>query len=573
MHQPHPSKAVGKRKRPWLPIVVLLAVGLAAAAVAGDWWIAEPPDAPRTYVGRQTCAQCHQQQLKEWTGSHHDLAMDLATPETVLGNFDDQEFTHYGVTSRMFREGDKYLITTDGKAGELETFEIKYTFGVDPLQQYMVEFPDGRVQVLSIAWDTQKKQWFHLYPNEKIPADDVLHWTAPAQNWNYMCAECHSTNLEKNYDLKTNTYHTTFSEIDVSCEACHGPASLHVKLANQTSLFWDRIHGYGLTKLKGKEFPWRRSSRNRTPRSSWRPAPAAIRGGASCTPDYHPGRDFMDYYEVELLDGDLYHVDGQIRDEVYEYGSFTQSLMHRKGVRCSHCHDPHTARLRAEGNQLCGKCHTPAKYDTPTHHHHKLDTKAAQCVECHMPETTYMVVDPRRDHSIRVPRPDLTVQVGAPNACNGCHEHKSQTAEWARDKIIDWYGPKRREDPHYALAHRGRPNGATGKAGDGRPRREQTQDHRAAVGSLGPQERCRSHGASQCRGTVGSLSVGREFCRGPQGTDRSGAGVPRGGRASAGDALQLPRGRGGADRSGAAGAGRSGSTPNCGGSATIWSRC
>jgi predicted CXXCH cytochrome family protein len=433
-------------------MIVLLVLGLAAAAVAADWFIAEPADVARTYVGRQTCAQCHQQELKAWTGSHHDLAMDLATPETVLGNFDNQEFTHYGVTSRMFRDGEKYKITTDGKKGELETFEIKYTFGVDPLQQYMVEFPDGRVQVLSIAWDTKQKEWFHLYPNERIPHDDVLHWTAPAQNWNYMCAECHSTNLQKNYDLKTNTYHTTFSEIDVSCEACHGPGSLHVKLASQRSLFWDRRHGYGLAKLKGPEFTTEAKLTQADSKGELESCARCHSRRRIVHPDYHPGRDFMDHYEVELLDRDLYHADGQIRDEVYEYGSFTQSLMHRKGVRCSHCHDPHTARLRAEGNQLCGKCHTPAKYDSMAHHYHPMGSKAAQCVECHMPETTYMVVDPRRDHSIRVPRPDLSVQLGVPNACNGCHEHKNETAEWARDKIIDWYGPKRREEPHYALA-------------------------------------------------------------------------------------------------------------------------
>jgi predicted CXXCH cytochrome family protein len=413
-------------------------VALVALGAAADYWICLPAGKEHQYVGRQTCAECHQQEHKNWTGSHHDLAMDLANGQTVLGNFDDQEFTHFDVTSKMTREGDRFFITTENKSGQMEKFHIKYVFGVDPLQQYMVEFDDGRVQVLSIAWDTKNKRWFHLYSNERIPAGDWLHWTGAGQNWNYMCAECHSTNLQKNYDLKTDTYHTTFSEIDVSCEECHGPGSTHVELANSKSVFWDRRYGYGLAKLKDKS------------------AKTELETCAKCHsrrrivhPDYRPGHEFLDHYEPELLDGELYHADGQIRDEVYEYGSFLQSMMYRKGVRCSNCHEPHTAKLRFEGNKLCGQCHTPGKYDSPAHHHHEVGTKGASCVECHMPETTYMVVDPRRDHSIRIPRPDLTSSLGSPNACNRCHDDKSP--EWASEKIVGWYGPKRRDDPHYGL--------------------------------------------------------------------------------------------------------------------------
>jgi predicted CXXCH cytochrome family protein len=425
---------------------------LALVATAADWFSALPEGITPRYVGRQSCLACHAEQGQRWTGSDHDLAMDLATPLTVLGNFDDQKLTHFGITSRMFREGERYFVTTEGPTGKLETFPIKYTFGVRPLQQYMVEFPDGRVQVLSIAWDTAGKRWFDLHPDERIPPDDWLHWTKAGQNWNYMCAECHSTNVAKNYDLKTDTYHTTFSEIDVSCEACHGPGSLHIELANAKSLFWDRRYGYGLPELKGKS------------------SHAELQVCARCHSrrrivhgDYRPGREFLDYYEPEVLDGDLYYPDGQILEEVYEHGSFLQSRMHREGVRCTDCHDAHSTRLRLPGNQLCTRCHVAGKYDGPTHHHHPLGTKGTQCVECHMPTRTYMVVDPRRDHSLRVPRPDLTVELGTPNACQSCHAKK--TPEWARDAVIAWYGPTRRQEPGYAAAI------AAGRAGkpDGEP--------------------------------------------------------------------------------------------------------
>jgi Flp pilus assembly protein TadD len=323
-------------------------------------------------------------------------------------------------------------------------FEVKYVFGVDPLQQYMVEFdrsddtPENeiaRLQVLRVSWDTAKKEWFYLRPpdvDEKLTPDNDLHWTGIAQRWNNMCADCHSTNLQKAYDDKTKTYHTTFSEIDVSCEACHGPGGMHVKLAESKFLFWDRRHGYGLAKLKGMSTKkqldtcFQCHSRRRI-----------------LKPGYRPGEDFYDYFANELLLSHTYHADGQILDEVYVHGSFIQSKMYHKAIRCTDCHEPHTARLKHDGNQVCTSCHqhSAGKYDSLTHHRHKLDGTGASCVDCHMPETTYMAVDPRRDHSLRVPRPDLSVKLGTPNACTRCHLDRAKLAPEKRDKFTqyaDW---------------------------------------------------------------------------------------------------------------------------------------
>ncbi len=431
-------------------LLALLLVGVLVLAgmawVVYHKWLATPDEGPATYVGSQACIGCHQTQGQQWQGSHHQQAMALATADTVLGNFDNRQFTHQGTTSRFFRQDDRYFIHTDGPSGKMADFPIKYTFGIEPLQQYLVELNAGRMQALPIAWDTLRKRWFHLYPDEKkLLHDDPLHWTRPLQNWNYMCAECHSTNLQRNYDLAQDSYQTTFAEISVGCEACHGPGSTHVELANTWSLLrdrrWDRNTGYCLAVINN--------------------AKAEIDTCAMChsrraivAPDFKPSHDFLDHYAPELLDKEnIYFPDGQIRDEVYEYGSFLQSKMYRHGVRCSDCHNPHAARPRAEGNTLCIRCHLPAKYDAPSHHHHAAGSKGALCVECHMPQRPYMVVHPRRDHSIRVPRPDLTVTLGkanSPNACNGCHKDKS--AEWARDQVVAWFGPQRPDDPHYGPA-------------------------------------------------------------------------------------------------------------------------
>ncbi|MEM6656252.1 MAG: multiheme c-type cytochrome, partial [Planctomycetota bacterium] len=280
-----------------------MAAGLLAGGVLwADWYRAAPPQAlaTATYVGRQSCVECHQQQHDEWVGSHHDWAMDTATDQTVLADFDNSSFTRNGVTTRFFRDGERFMVNAEGPDGEMTDFEVKYTFGVEPLQQYMVEFPDGRVQVLRVSWDTVRQEWFEVtppdVPNERILPGDPLHWTGIGQNWNTTCAECHSTNLQKNYDLESDTYHTTFSEIDVSCEECHGPASLHVELATAKSFFWDRRHGLGLAKLRSAD------------------PTAQLEACAKCHSrrnavhaDFRPGTPLLDSFNPSLLHAGLYH--------------------------------------------------------------------------------------------------------------------------------------------------------------------------------------------------------------------------------------------------------------------------
>ncbi|MCB9028378.1 MAG: hypothetical protein H6545_04575 [Bacteroidales bacterium] len=185
-----------------------------------------------SFTGAATCIECHKREYDLWKGSHHDLAMATATDSTVLGDFNNFEFMHRGEVHRFFRRGEKYFVSTEGATGTFEDFEVTHTFGYTPLQQYLVPFEGGRLQCLPIAWDTERKRWFHLgdtiYTDEEVRPGNWLHWTRQAQNWNGMCADCHSTNLKKNYDPVTKTYNTTWSEIDVSCEACHGPASEHL---------------------------------------------------------------------------------------------------------------------------------------------------------------------------------------------------------------------------------------------------------------------------------------------------------------------------------------------------------
>jgi len=429
------------------------------------------------FVGREVCAGCHQAQLAQWQGSHHDLAMQAAADATVLGDFDDVSFTYGGVTSTFYRRDGRVFVRTDGPDGDLHDYEIGWAFGVAPLQQYLIAFPDGRVQALGIAWDSRPaaqggQRWFHLYPDEVVDHDHPLHWTALNQNWNFMCAECHSTRLRRNYDLDTDTYATTWAEIDVSCEACHGPGADHVAWAaaydDGTAPAAGDDMGLAVRLAPPPETGWVLDEGTVTAR---RAAPLEWNAQAETCgrchsrrvvigEDYLHGRPLADAYTARLLVDPLYFPDGQIRDEVYVYGSFLQSRMYEAGVVCSDCHEPHGARLYAEGNAVCGACHVPDAFDTPDHHHHAAGSEGAQCVACHMPARTYMVVDPRRDHSFRVPRPDLAAALGTPDACTGCHTDR--TAAWAAEMTAAWYDPGRGGTPHFGEALHAGEAGAPG---------------------------------------------------------------------------------------------------------------
>jgi predicted CXXCH cytochrome family protein len=444
-------------RRKWLIAGAVAAIGAAAAVVYFRPATHKAPESAAAavavsaqYVGAKACASCHAKEFDAWKGSHHDLAMQHASETSMLGNFDNARFNYAGVTSTFFKRDGKFFVNTDGADGKLRDFEIKYAFGLTPLQQYLVEFPDGRIQALSIAWDARAKdkggqRWFHLYPGQAIKAGDRLHWTGIDQNWNHQCAECHSTNLRKNFNAQANTFKTTWSEINVACEACHGPGSNHAAWAKKEG-DWQRMPGKGMAVAldERRGAAWvRKEGEDTAERSKPRDTQREIEVCARCharrgqlTDDYAFGRPLADTHRASLLQEGLYWPDGQMRDEVYNYASFLQSEMYAKGVTCSDCHEPHSLRLREPGNKVCTQCHQATKFDTDKHTHHAAGTPGAQCPACHMPTTTYMVVDPRHDHSMRIPRPDRSVSMGVPNACNACHKNRS--AQWSAEQIGKW---------------------------------------------------------------------------------------------------------------------------------------
>ena len=409
---------------------------------------ADPPPPQPSYVGSAACEDCHADAYRRWQESQHAVAMQVADERSVLGDFSGVRFRNRGVTSEFFRRNGWFMVRTDGPDGALADFEVRHTFGVYPLQQYLVDLPGGRVQALSIAWDARPKEqggqrWFHLYPNERIDHRDELHWTQRQQNWNFMCSDCHSTGVRKNYDAATGSFATTWAETSVGCEACHGPGSAHVDLARAAAAGGREQASGGLTvrfdERRGAAWvidPATGSASRTTQRTTSRELDVCAQCHArrgQFSNDYRPGEPFTDHYLPALLNEGLYHADGQQLDEVFNWGSFLSSRMHGKGVTCGDCHEPHGGKLHAPGNAVCTQCHAAAKFDAPDHHFHEPGTAGASCASCHMQTETYMVVDPRHDHSFRIPRPDRSASLGVPNACNQCHEDRGP--DWAAAEI------------------------------------------------------------------------------------------------------------------------------------------
>ncbi|MBX9749394.1 MAG: tetratricopeptide repeat protein [Roseococcus sp.] len=425
------------------------------------------------FVGSDTCAQCHAPQHADWMQSDHARAMAAATPTNVLGDFSGAEAREGQHAASFHRRADGFAVRLREADGSTTEMPVSETFGLDPLQQYLLLMPDGRRQALPWAWDSRPREaggqrWYHLMPQERLRPGDALHWTGRDQNWNFMCASCHSTGLVRGYDPARDRYETTWTEISVGCESCHGRGAAHVDWARGGR---QGPNGLEVALRDASGGAWRFVEGDARGIARWEgpPRQATAAGTETCAAchgrarplvaDPVPGPRLLDTHAMLLLERGEYHADGQIQGEVFEWGSFAQSSMQRAGVVCADCHQPHTGRLRAEGNAVCTQCHLPARFEAASHHRHAPGGEGAQCAACHMPAVTYMGVDRRRDHAFSIPRPDVSRIVGSPDTCTSCHTGQSQ--DWAAAQLAEWHGPPRGPAHPGLTIHAGR-QGAPG---------------------------------------------------------------------------------------------------------------
>lgn len=390
------------------------------------------------YAGSESCRECHQAEWEQWRTSNHGLAERPVSPELDKLAFDPPRTFRHGTQSTevVFASG-RFEIRTLGFGGTISNYPVDRVIGNSPLRQFLTPIGDGRWQTHEASYDPITNKWFNSYGNEDRVPGDWGHWTGRGMNWNAMCAFCHNTRLRKNYDLATDTYHTTMAEQTVGCEACHGPMKDHGdwrrKFPDKTKYPKDpTIVKFSVTQVRGT-------------------CGACHSRRHDLTGDFHPGESYFDHYSLTMVDeSDTYYPDGQVRDEDYAFASFLSSYMRQANIRCIDCHQPHTAKRLLPGNDLCMRCHNGGLTNAPVidpakHSFHSSTNSGFLCTGCHMPQTTYMQVHHRHDHGFTIPDPLLTKQFGIPNACNRCHADK--TTEWSIEFCEKWYGAKM--DRHY----------------------------------------------------------------------------------------------------------------------------
>lgn len=426
-----PPPAVAKAKLPTGPIVEDQATAFAQ------------------YAGDAACQACHAEEFQKWKESNHGLAERPLDEKMDKMAFDPEKTFPHGsqTTTAKWNDGAATLRALGFDNADFP-WKVERVIGHNPLRQFLVAGPGGRLHATEACWDPHKNEWFNVYGEEDRKPGEWGHWSGRGMVWNTMCAGCHNTRVRKNYDEATDTFHTAMAHPTVSCESCHGPMKKHAdwQLTNPgvkpdptvTKFSRDQmLDTCGMCHARRTEL----------------------------TGDFKPGDHFFDHHHLAVVDhSNIFYPDGQIWDEDYEFAPFMASRMHHAGVRCVDCHDPHSAKRILPGNSLCMRCHTPGGFPNApiivpeAHTFHGIGSTGSECKNCHMPQTTYMQRHPRHDHGFTIPDPLMTKEFGIPNACNKCHTDKD--ADWSIAAVEKWYGskmdtPQRKRTVHMAKARRG----------------------------------------------------------------------------------------------------------------------
>jgi tetratricopeptide (TPR) repeat protein len=435
-------------------IAVLLALLLVAAALTFYWFATGAQWFQRIrhesanlsgYSGTQSCRECHEKFYQLWSSSHHGLAMQPFTAELFQ--------TRLAAQAKDQVIGDlDYRVEFDGKQGWMresgpkgnKKYPIVHALGGKNVFYFLTPMDRGRLQVLPLAYDVQRKSWFdtaasgirHFRDIEEKP----LAWKDPEYTFNTSCYGCHVSQFSRNYDLKTDTYKSVWREPGINCEACHGSVVEHIRVCRQAA--------------KGKPPLDLKIDLIRPPKYSRKisgDACAACHAKASpLTVSYQPGDDFFDHFDLGILDLPDYYPDGRDLGENYTYTQWLLSPCVKSGkMDCLHCHTS-SGRFRFTDDKkddACMPCHASIVENASGHSHHPKGSAGSQCISCHMPKTEFARMR-RSDHSMLPPAPATTIAYKSPNACNVCHADKD--AAWADRWVRQW----RKRDYQAPVLHR-----------------------------------------------------------------------------------------------------------------------
>lgn len=426
------------KKTQWI-IVILPVVLLIAAALVFYWpklsirHTADDSAISKGYSGTQSCRECHEKFYRLWAPSHHGLAMQPFTAELFQ--------TSLAAQSKNLVIGESgYSVEFDGKRGWIsesgpkgnKKYPIVYALGGKNVYYFLTPMDRGRLQVLPLAYDVRGKSWFdtaasgirHFQDIEEAP----VGWKDPEYTFNTSCYGCHVSQFARNYDLKTDTYHSAWREPGINCEACHGSAAEHIRVCRQA--------------VKGKPPEDLKIYVVRPPKYGRKIAADACSScHAKATPltaSYRPGDDFFDHFDLGVLDLPDYYPDGRDLGENYTYTQWLLSPCTKSGqMDCLQCHTSSGRFKFADNmkNNTCLPCHPENVKNASAHSHHPEGSAGSQCISCHMPKTEFARMR-RTDHSMLPPTPAATIADKSPNACDLCHKDKD--AAWADGWVRKW---------------------------------------------------------------------------------------------------------------------------------------
>ncbi len=390
-----------------------------------------PPESSAQLAGSSSCRECHEKFYELWSTSFHGLAMQPFTDALAQKNLTPQtgEIAIGEYTYTVDLTPGAACVRERGPQGE-KALPIAHAMGGKNVYYFLTPTDRGMLQTLPLAYDMRKKEWFDMAMSGMRHAgggqDQPVNWRERPYTFNTSCYGCHVSQLSTNYDLGTDSYHTTWAEPGINCETCHGPSAEHTRVFREAPEGQKPPLHLISAKIMSKE------QRN----DMCSPCHAKMQ---PVTPSFTPGDRFFDHYGLVTLEDPDFYPDGRDLGENYTFTLWRMSPCAKSGkLDCVFCHTS-SGRYRFKdpdkANNACAPCHQDKVDAATAHTHHKADGEGNKCISCHMPKTEFARMV-RHDHSMLPPTPAATIKFQSPNACNICHADKD--AAWSDKYVREW---------------------------------------------------------------------------------------------------------------------------------------
>ncbi len=416
---------------------ILLALAVAALISAGITAHAADSAQPDSYAGSKSCRECHERFYGLWSGSKHGLAMqqysEALAKEKLTPQKDDVVIGNQRYRAEV-GTGGGYVLES-GPVGKKKQYRIEYALGGKNVFYFLTPMDRGRLQTLPVAYDVRRKEWFDtaLSGLRHIPGqmagETPVGWQEYPYTFNTSCYGCHVSQLSTNYDLKTDSYASTWKEPGINCETCHGPSEAHNAAMRTLPKGQKPANDAALKLIRTKSFT--QAQHNDACNSCHSKAMPLTAG-------YRTPERFFDHFDLVTLENSDFYPDGRDLGENYTQTSWRMSPCITGGkLHCVTCHTS-SGRYRfmkEKFNNACLPCHEERVKNVAAHSRHPAGSEGSKCVSCHMPKTEFARMQ-RSDHSMLPPTPATTIAYQSPNACNVCHVDKD--AAWADKLVRSW---------------------------------------------------------------------------------------------------------------------------------------